>query len=55
MTGKAVAIYGQTELTRDLMEAREAAGARTVYEAIDVCLEDFDSGSPASASIPPRK
>ena len=22
---------------------------------LDVCLEDFDSGSPASASIPPRK
>ena len=46
MTGKAVAIYGQTELTRDPMEAREAAGASTVYEPLDVRLEDFDSGKP---------
>ena len=46
MTGKAVTIYGQTEVTRDLMEAREAAGARTVYEALDVRLEDFDSAKP---------
>jgi p-hydroxybenzoate 3-monooxygenase len=46
MTGQAVTIYGQTEITRDLMEAREAAGARTVYEALDVRLEDFDFGKP---------
>jgi p-hydroxybenzoate 3-monooxygenase len=46
MTGKAVTVYGQTEVTRDLMDAREAAGAKTVYEALDVGLEDFDSGQP---------
>ena len=28
-----VMVYGQTEVTRDLMEARAAAGAATVYEA----------------------
>ena len=40
--GKVVTAYGQTELTRDLMEARHAAGLPTVYEAADVALHDFD-------------
>ena len=31
--GKRVTVYGQTELTRDLMDARAACGAKTVYEA----------------------
>ncbi len=31
--GKNVMIYGQTEVTRDLMQAREAAGAVTLYQA----------------------
>jgi p-hydroxybenzoate 3-monooxygenase len=44
--GKTVMVYGQTEVTRDLMEAREAAGALTVYEAADVQPHDFESGQP---------
>ena len=40
--GKNVMVYGQTELTRDLMEARAAAGLPTVYEAQDVHVHDFD-------------
>jgi p-hydroxybenzoate 3-monooxygenase len=44
--GKVVTAYGQTELTRDLMEAREAAGLPTVYEAANVTLHDFDGKSP---------
>ena len=36
LTGKAVTVYGQTEITRDLMEARAAAGLTTVYEAEEV-------------------
>ena len=44
--GKNVMVYGQTELTRDLMEAREAAGLPTVYEARDVSIHDFDTGTP---------
>ena len=36
--GKHVVVYGQTEVTRDLMEAREAAGGRTIYNASDVAL-----------------
>jgi p-hydroxybenzoate 3-monooxygenase len=41
-----VMVYGQTEVTRDLMEAREASGAATVYEAEDVTLHDFDGANP---------
>ena len=40
--GKNVMVYGQTELTRDLMEARSAAGLPTVYEASNVAVHDFD-------------
>ena len=31
--GKQVMVYGQTEVTKDLMDARAAAGLTTVYEA----------------------
>jgi p-hydroxybenzoate 3-monooxygenase len=44
--GKHVMVYGQTEVTRDLMQARDAAGQVTVYEASDVALHGFDSSSP---------
>ena len=46
LTGRHVVVYGQTEVTRDLMDAREAAGAKTVYEAEDVSVHDFDSNRP---------
>ena len=39
-------IYGQTEVTRDLMQARAEAGRATVYEADDVALHDFDRPAP---------
>ena len=45
--GKSVMVYGQTELTRDLMEARRAADLPTVYEAADVAVHDFDGATPA--------
>ena len=35
--GKQVTVYGQTEVTRDLMEAREAAGLTTIYHAANAC------------------
>lgn len=44
--GKVVTAYGQTELTRDLMDARKAGGLETVYEAADVSLHDFDGDTP---------
>ena len=44
--GQKVMVYGQTEVTRDLMNARQAAGLTTVYEAADVELHDFESDRP---------
>lgn len=44
--GKSVMIYGQTEITRDLMEARAAAGAQTIYEADNVQLHGLDGEQP---------
>ena len=46
LTGKAVTVYGQTEITRDLMEARATAGAPSIYEAHDVSLHDFSGNRP---------
>jgi len=46
LIGRDVTVYGQTEVTRDLMAARRAAGVPTVYEAQDVALHDFDGGRP---------
>ena len=45
-TGKTVTVYGQTEVTRDLMNARADAGLKTVYEAGDVTPHHFDTGHP---------
>jgi p-hydroxybenzoate 3-monooxygenase len=44
--GKVVTVYGQTEVTRDLMQARDARGLHTVYEARDVSLHRFDDDRP---------
>ena len=44
--GKTVTVYGQTEVTRDLMTHRDTIGATTIYEAKDVSLEGFDGESP---------
>ncbi len=46
LTGRTVMVYGQTEITRDLMEGRAAAGAPTVYEAAEVALHDFSGQQP---------
>jgi p-hydroxybenzoate 3-monooxygenase len=44
--GKSVTVYGQTEVTRDLMDARAAGGAETVYEAEAVQPHAFDTDRP---------
>ncbi|MBX3611508.1 MAG: 4-hydroxybenzoate 3-monooxygenase [Hydrogenophaga sp.] len=44
--GKVVTAYGQTEVTRDLMEARAAAGLPTVYSAANVSVHGFDGDRP---------
>ena len=46
LTGRCVTVYGQTEVTRDLMAARAAVGRKTVHEAADVSLHDFDGTAP---------
>ncbi len=45
--GKQVMVYGQTEVTRDLMDARAAAGLATVYEAHEVAPHDVDGERPS--------
>lgn len=44
--GKAVTVYGQTEVTQDLVEARRALGRPTIYEADEVALHDIDTAAP---------
>jgi len=44
--GLSVMVYGQTELTRDLMEARKADAAPSLYEAEAVAIHDFDRSRP---------
>ena len=46
--GKSVVVYGQTELTRDLMEARAAAGLQTLYSAAQVSLFGLDGNQPGA-------
>ena len=46
LTGRSVTVYGQTEVTRDLMDARLASAAPAVYEAEDVTLHDIAGTSP---------
>jgi len=41
-----VTVYGQTELTKDLMDARDAGGAPPVFEVDGVVLEDIDRERP---------
>jgi p-hydroxybenzoate 3-monooxygenase len=46
LAGRPVTIYGQTELTRDLMDAREAAGGVTIYDAQHVSPRGYDGKKP---------
>jgi p-hydroxybenzoate 3-monooxygenase len=46
LTGSSVSVYGQTEVTKDLVDALTAAGAHMVFEAADVSIEDFNRQNP---------
>ncbi|MBS1300766.1 4-hydroxybenzoate 3-monooxygenase [Loktanella sp. SALINAS62] len=46
LIGKRVLVYGQTEVTRDLYDAREKAGGIVIHDLDDVELHDLDSGAP---------
>jgi len=44
--GKQVVVYGQTEITADLMEARKASGAPAIYEVANVEIHEVTGDSP---------
>jgi p-hydroxybenzoate 3-monooxygenase len=46
LTGAAVSVYGQTEVTRDLIETRVAAGAKLIFETSGVSVHDSDGPHP---------
>ena len=46
LTGRHVTVYGQTEVTRDLMQMRQAQGLTTVYGAEQVAVHEFDGARP---------
>lgn len=46
LTGKHVTVYGQTEVTHDLIEAAPARGLTIIWEAKDVALHDIDGEAP---------
>jgi p-hydroxybenzoate 3-monooxygenase len=43
--GRRVTVYGQTEVTRDLMKRREESGSLSIYDAVNVSPHDFDGRS----------
>ena len=45
-TGESVMVYGQTEVTRDLYEAREAANGKIVFEVDGVTIHDAKTDTP---------
>ncbi len=46
LTGKTVVVYGQTEITRDLMDAAPSRGLPVIYGAEDVALFHIESDAP---------
>jgi p-hydroxybenzoate 3-monooxygenase len=46
LTGSSVSVYGQTEVTRDLMDALACAGGQLVFDAADVSIEGFNGQNP---------
>lgn len=47
LTGRSVWVYGQTEVQKDLVEARRAGGQVIHYEVEDTALHDLETDSPA--------
>jgi len=46
LTGETVMVYGQTEVTQDLMDCAQDRNLEIIYEATDVALHNIDSDSP---------
>ena len=51
LTGKRVMVYGQTEITRDMMDVRAASGLPTVYEADQVAIHDHGTAHPSVSYV----
>jgi p-hydroxybenzoate 3-monooxygenase len=51
LTGRSVLVYGQTEIQKDLIEARAAEPGTVVWEALDVAPRDWDSTRPSVSYI----
>src|SRR6187200_2864816 len=47
LTGRSVWVYGQTEVQKDLVAARHAAGQQVFYEVADTALHDLGSDRPS--------
>ena len=46
LVGETVMVYGQTEVTRDLYDAREASGCKTIFRAGNVIIHGADTDKP---------
>ena len=46
LTGRSVTVYGQTEVTRDLIAAAPERGLEIIFEASDLAIHDIDGGAP---------
>jgi len=55
LTGDHVIVYGQGEVTRDLYDAREAAGGETLFECAGVTPRDLDGEQPFLTFLPGGK
>jgi p-hydroxybenzoate 3-monooxygenase len=53
--GRAITVYGQNELQKDLNRARRATGRPLYYDVEDLTLHDFDSASSRTPSIRYRR
>lgn len=51
LTGKTVVVYGQTEITRDLMDAAPARGLTILYGVDDVALHDVGGDNPSLTCV----
>jgi p-hydroxybenzoate 3-monooxygenase len=49
--GKGVTVYGQTEITKDLIDARLAGGGTILFEAADVTPSAFNTDKPTLSFI----
>jgi len=46
LTGRGITVYGQNEVVKDLIAARESTGRALLFEVADVTVHDLDSSQP---------